>query len=205
MATSGVNECIAYTLKHPGRSLFELSCQGPELMIGLSKMWCSQLGTGKADMPRKLGEYLDLSGICMVIHNQIDIAKILRRLLTERVKIFNHSKTIKFERQIESEFPALMSHLVKICDKWEPCQPTPPLLNQIHSRVKLTPNAWHIDEIKQIVAKSIGDNVSAPGEIDPNSDEFIEIMTELESLSSNPNANKIFKFQKAKICQELDL
>lgn len=204
MATSGINECVAYCLKHPGRSLFELACQGSELIIGLAKLFCAQLGTGKDDMPHKLADYLDSSGICMVIHNKIDIAKILRRLLSEKKNIFNNSTTVEIEKQIEAQFPCLMIHLVKICDRWEPQHKTPSLLHQIHSCVKLSPNAWHINEIKDITANCIGINVSSGNDIDENSDEFKQVMQELSSLSTNPNANKIFKFEKAKICKKLD-
>ena len=39
MAIVGLPEFIAYCLANPGRSRFELSCQGSELMIGMIKYY----------------------------------------------------------------------------------------------------------------------------------------------------------------------
>lgn len=203
MATSGLNEFVAYSLKNPGRSLYECACQGSEGAIGNGKSFCSTLGTGKEDMPEKLGNYYDLSGVLMVYENQINVAQILRKLFHGRNLIFNGDETCAVERQIESRLPPFSAHIVKLCDGWEPGQAVPSLLNKIYARIELTPNAWKIDEIKEIMKNSCGKHISKLAFIDPQSEEYLQMQQELDSLNENPKTKNIFKFQKAKVVNQL--
>lgn len=206
VAVAGLPEFLAYCRKYPGRSIFELACQGCELIIGIAKLYCNSLGTGKPDMPRKLAEYLDISGICTVGCDQINVAKMLHTLLYHRKLIFDDDLTPQFEQQIENKFPSFALHIVKLCDKWEPDDPEPPsLINQIHSRIKLTPNAWGVDEITQIAQNAIGVKVCDGDLIDETSEEYQQIVSELQTLYSNQNSNNILRFAKAKIHNELSV
>ena len=206
MALCGIHESIAYSLKYPGRSRYELACQGSELMIGLGKLYCAQLGTGKWDMPEKLMNYYDLNGVVNLKNNQIDVGKLIKQLEKKGKKlIFNGEKTIKLEKKIEKGSPLIFSFLVQCLDKWEVGEPMHDFIKQINECIALSPNAWKIDKIKQICNKN-STNISNSN-IEVGSDEYNAMLAKIQELHENyiknPNVKNSLKLANTVLNDEL--
>ena len=199
MTISGIPEFISYCLKYPGRSLYELACQGSELIVGLGKIYCDEQGTGKYDMPKLMGDFFDLSGICRVLHNEIDIGKILQRLMIEKKHIFNDKDTIKIEQELESTSPPIFKWVIDMCEReWEPPSEPPSFIKAVYSRVKLSPNAWKTEEIKEIVRQSFGKKILNQS-LNVNSPEYQETLKFVQNFQTNDNFNNLLQFEKAKM------
>ena len=190
MGICGLNEFIAYCLKHPTKSRYQLACQGSELMIGLGKLYCSELGTGKWDMPEKLANYYDLSGVIKLKNNQVDIGRLIEQLSKEKLLIYNENTTPKLERELENDSCLLFDYMVKLLDNWEVGQPIPPFLNQIQQCVTLTPNAWSIDKIKDICSNTMH---VLKQDLQVGSDEYMEILKKIEELHDKQDKRKNLK------------
>ena len=195
MTLCGIHEAIAYSLKYPGRSRYELACQGSELMIGLGKLFCAQQGTGKWNMPQKLSEYYDLIGIVKVKNNQIDVSKIITKMQHKKLLIFNKNKCIRIESSIEKDSPFVFQYMVKLLNNWEVGTPMPQLLRQIMECITLSPNAWKIEKIIKICATNC-QNVSA-NNIQIGSNEYNAMVAKIQEIHEdyvkNPNVKNSMK------------
>ena len=186
MIIVGIPEFIAFCLKHPGESIYQMACQGSELMIGLGKLFCDKSGTGKYDMPELLGNFFDLTGTCMVYHNKVDFSKILKHLENEKLLIFDGTITPIIERMIEMDFPPLMKYLVQILDNFEIGDAVHPLLAKICSQLKLDVWSLQHDKIAKIFLKN-DEQLQNSVNIDLSSEEFAESIKQMEMLHKNQN------------------
>lgn len=187
MALVGLPQFEAFSLKYPNESLYQMACQGSELLIGLGKLFCDKNGTGKFDMPRKIAQFYDITGTCMVFHDKVDFCKILKHLNTSKILIFNEKETPKCEQLIETNFPPLMKQLVKLLIDFNVGDEIPSLLSRIASQ--LTMSAWSLQmsKIRQVLAHD--DNTVNTNEIDENSDEYAKCVEQLEQLRMNASNN----------------
>lgn len=184
MAIVGIPEFVAFCLKYPGESRYQMACQGSELMIGLGKLYCDSCGTGKYDMPEKLGDYYDLTGTSMVYHNNVDFSKILKILEQEKLLIFDWAKTPQEEAKLESEFPPLMKFLVEILEKFEIGDKIPEIIHKIYSQLQM--DVWNLnrEQIQTWLAKNDTD-IESTTNIDLTSDEYSEVVEHLQSAHKN--------------------
>ena len=180
MALVGLPQFEAFSIKYPNESLYQMACQGSELLIGLGKLFCDKNGTGKFDMPRKMAEFYDITGTCMVFHDKVDFCKILRHLNTEKILIFNEQETAQCEQLFERNFPPLMKQLIQLLINFNVGDEIPSLLSRISSQ--LTMSAWtlQLTKIRKCLARK-DDNINT-NEIDENSDEYTDCVQQLEQL-----------------------
>ena len=184
MILVGVPEFIAFSMKYPGESRYQLSCQGSELMVGLGKMFCAKCGTGKYDMPQKLGDFYDLTGTCMVYHNKVDFSKILRKLCKEHQLIFDWKVTPKIEDELERRFPPLMIHLVDLIENTDIGADWPTFISQIISCLKIDSWALHTEKIREVLNNHEQMN-NVLFNFTKNSDEFNLCKHQLNALNNN--------------------
>lgn len=183
MACCGLPEWLAYCIKHPGRSRYELACQGSELMIGLGKMFCKKCGTGKWNMPDLLVDFFDLTGTCMVHNNQVDFYKILKRLKDEQLLIFDPMKTPLIESSIETCMAPLMKYIVQILESWEIGDAVHPFLAQILNALTLDINALQLSKIQAILANKQPHNDENREDIDIWDEEYTQILDQMEEIN----------------------
>ena len=184
MAIVGLPEFLAYCLANPGRSRFELSCQGSELMIGMIKLFCKECGNGKDNMPDLVADFCDLSGPCMIHNNQVRFDLLLQKLLHDRLLIFDEKETPLIELMLENQMPPLMKHIVDILTAWKPGTPIDEFLNQILHALTLNINALNVSKLQKILANT---NVrqSYSHEIDIHNSEYDETLQQMRDLNEN--------------------
>ena len=91
--------------------MFELSAQGMEKMIGLLKIYCAQNGTGKTNMPQKMGEHADLTGPCYIANNLMDLSKCKKEMNDAAASIWNGPTTEAVYQVLDNESPPFMQIL----------------------------------------------------------------------------------------------
>ena len=197
MAILGLPQFEYFAQKYPGESLYQMACQGSELLIGLGKLFCDKNGTGKFDMPKQMADYYDLTGTCMVYHNKVDFSKILKKLQHKKLLIFNAQETPQIEQMYEADFPSCMSALVNELESFEFGDEIPSLLGKISSQLTMSAWALRTSKIREILAAS--DTTMNVNEIDENSIEYAECVDQLDQLknSGKSHRNKRLKHQRA--------
>lgn len=188
MAILGLYQFEAFAQKYPGESLYQMACQGSELLIGLGKLFCDKNGTGKYDMPKQMADFYDLTGTCMVFHNKVDFCKILQILNKRQLLIFDANETPQIEQLYEQQFPALMKHLVTLLENFNVGDSIPSLLSQISSQLTMSVSALQLSKIRTILANNNA-NIDV-NEIDENSDEYLECIEQLEQLQRGKKKHK---------------
>lgn len=183
MACCGLPEWLAYSQKYPGRSRYELACQGSELMIGLGKMFCKKCGTGKWDMPDLLADFFDMTGTCMVYNNQVNFYQIIKRLRDEQLLIYDPVKTPHVERSIERCMPPLMKYIVKLLESWEIGDAVHPFLKQILNALTLDVNALNVNKIQKILFTKKAHDEEHREDIDIWDDEYKDIIDQMDEIN----------------------
>ena len=183
MALCGLPEFLAYSLANPGRSRYELSCQGSELMIGLAKVCCDKKGTGKWNMPDLIGNYLDITGTCMIANNQVNLHTILNRLEREKLLIFDPLRTPIIEMEIENCMAPLMLFIVRILESFEVGDTIHPFLQQILNALTLDINAMSISKMQEILSKSKVYDAENSEDINIWGEEYENIINEMNQLN----------------------
>lgn len=186
MIIVGMAEWLAYTMKYPGCSAFANSCQGSELIIGLSKIFCSEQGTGKDNMCEKLGDWLDLTQTCMVHNEQVDFDKILQKLSNWKRLIFDENKTPRIENQIETEMAPLMKYIVTLMEGEVIGGSTDPFLRQIRNALTLDVNAIHTSKLHDILRiNNPGEAYSTDEEVDIDAPEYEDTMKKIREMNDD--------------------
>ena len=62
MALVGLPQFETFSVEYPNGSLYQMACQASELLIGIGKIFCDKIGTGKFDILRKMPEFYDITG-----------------------------------------------------------------------------------------------------------------------------------------------
>ena len=161
MTLVGVPEYIAYSLLHPGASAFELSCQGSESAIGFAKSFSSECGTGKSNMPQLVADWMDLSGVGMLINDQVDFEAIIKRLKLSELLIFDPRTTPLLENSLESKMAPIMLHIVHLLENWEVGDPIPVFLAQILNALTLDVQSLDCDKLQRILENSYTSTVNS--------------------------------------------
>ena len=185
MAIVGLPQFEAFALKYPGESLYQMACQGSELLIGLGKLFCDKSGTGKYDMPKQMADFYDITGTCMVYHNKIDFTKILKKLQHKKLLIFNANETPQIEQLYENQFPSFMTEFIDELENFNVGDVIPSLLAKISSQLTLPVWSLQMSKIRSILStnyKKINTQ-----DIDENSVEYQEC---LEQLNQWQNGQK---------------
>ena len=193
MTLAGIPEFLAYSLKYPGCSRFDLSCQGSELMIGLAKLFCRECGTGKWDMPNLLATYLDLTGTAMVANNMVRFESIIQKLEREKLLVFDPIKTPALEILIENHMAPLMKYIVEILDQWNPGDDIHPFLKQILNAMTLDVNSLNVQKLQSILNNSNGNVEDNAGNINVNSGEYDATLQEMYRLQKEFLSHKSMK------------
>ena len=206
MVISGQHEFAAFCMKYPGESRYQMACQGSELIVGLGKLYCEKCGTGKFDMPTKIGNYYDITGTSMVYHNKVDFSKILKCIEKEKLLLFDWKNTPLEEMAIEELFPPLMKYLVSILDKLEVGDPIPVFIKQILTQLDLDVWSLQIDNISKLIIESHYSGTEKDIDIvDPKSNEYKNCIAQINELKAHEDrkmANSL-KVQTVVINHEL--
>lgn len=182
MSLCGLPEFLAYCLDNPGQSLFELACQGSELMIGLAKLFCRDCGNGTWNMCKLLAVFLDLSGTSMVANDQINVREILQKLKREKLLIWDSVQTPQDEKRIEDKMPPLMRYIVKLLDDFDVGDTIPAFVKQILNALTLDINALAVDKLQRIVQNSTVYKSKPSDAIDIMSEEYDQIVSQMYHL-----------------------
>ena len=206
MVIVGQHEYAAFCMKYPGESRYQMACQGSELIVGLGKMYCDECGTGKFDMPTKLGNFYDITGTSMVHYNKIDFRKILQKLENEKQLIFNGNKTPLQEIQTKRTLPPIARYIVNIFDHFEVGDKSNHFISQILTQLDLDVWSLHTTNISKLLVES--QNVSlqiAVEKFDENSPEYKDCMVQLQELkkAENKSMNDALKVQTVVVNNEL--
>lgn len=170
-------------MKYPGESRYQMACQGSELIVGLGKMYCEECGTGKNDMPEKLGNFYDITGTSMVYYNKVNFAKILKKLKQQQLLLFDEKKTPLHEKQCERLFPPLMKRLVELLDKFEVGDVTPDLIEKILSQLEFDIKSLEENNIQQLLLNSLIISREENRDIfSDNSDEYEDCIDQLQQF-----------------------
>lgn len=188
MAIVGLTQFEAFAHKYPGESLYQMACQGSELLIGLGKLFCDKNGTGKSDMPQQMANFYDITGTCMVYHNKVDFVKIQKILKRQQKLIFDNDETIQIEQLYENQFPPWMTIIINLLENFNVGDDIPSLLQQICSQLTMSVWVLRSRKIKSILAKS-NSKINAQN-IDENSTEYIECIEQLEQLQNDSQSNR---------------
>lgn len=167
-----------------------MACQGSELIVGLGKMYCEKCGTGKFDMPEKLGNYYDITGTSMVFHNKVDFGKLLKQLEQEKLYLFNWDKTPIEERRNDKLSPPMHVFIGRHLENYEVGDNTPPFEEQILTQLKLDIWSLQMDNISKILAESYESGKKKDIDIiDENSEEYNDIIEQLQQLQKYDNGS----------------
>ena len=186
MVLSGQHEFAAFCMQYPGESRYQMACQGSELIVGLGKMYCEKCGTGKFDMPTKLGNYYDITGTSMVYHNKVDFSKILKSLDKEKLLLFDWKETPFEEYEIEKLLPPLMKYIVQLLDNLKVGDKLPVFITQILTQLDLDIWSLQIDNVAKLLIDSHNSSINKDtGIFDPNSAQYKDCIAQLNELKKN--------------------
>ena len=189
---SAQHEFAAFCMKYPGESRYQMACQGSELIVGLGKMYCEKCGTGKFDMPTKLGNYYDITGTSMVFHNKVDFGKVLKMIEQDKILLFNWTESVLEEIKIQKLFPPMTDFITKKLDIYECGADTDPFISKILTQLQLNVFKSQSQHMSDLLIKSNEVNEKQKdNSMDPNSVRYNENLEQIKQLQEAENASMI--------------
>lgn len=187
---SAQHEFAAFCMKYPGESRYQMACQGSELIVGLGKMYCEKCGTGKFDMPTKLGNYYDITGTSMVFHNKVDFGKVLKMIEQDKILLFNWTESVLEEIKIQRLFPPMTDFITKKMDNYECGADTDPFISKILTQLQLNVFKSQSQRMSELLMKSNYVNVNQnDNSIDPSSVRYNENLEQINQLQEAENVS----------------
>lgn len=142
MLVVGKDKAYAHWMRSPdGKTVFEVSTEGLELMFGIGKSFTSNKGTGKEDSLIKLGEFWDLYNMGSVTADMIDFGAITRKNEREQLLIFDPINTPIQEQSFERRMPKLMRLLIRQLEDLDFGDTIPPMLLDILGSAPIPDNS----------------------------------------------------------------
>lgn len=181
---SAQHEFAAFCMKYPGESRYQMACQGSELIVGLGKMYCEKCGTGKFDMPTKLGNYYDITGTSMVFNNKVDFAKVLKMIEQDKILLFDWNESVLEEIRIQRLFPPMTDFITKILDNYECGADHNPFIRKILTQLRL--NVFHSQKMSNLLIKSQNDNDNS---IDKSNSQYNQYINQIDDLNKAENVS----------------
>lgn len=134
MSLVGCHQAYAHYMRSPdGFTLYNLCCQGQELMFKILKGFCKAKGTGKEDMISSLADFVDLYNVSSVGANMIDFNVILKQCESEALLIFDPNYTPNSEANLEDAMPPLMKKFVSALESINFGDPIPDIVDKVLS------------------------------------------------------------------------
>lgn len=104
---------LHYIQSEDGESLFNLCCEGSELLLKLGKTYVKEKGTGKMDCLDHLADFYDLHNLGSIMAGITDLSQALALRNQTKLLIFDPDETPAKERELEMKMPPLMQHLIE--------------------------------------------------------------------------------------------
>ena len=201
---SAQHEFAAFCMKYPGESRYQMACQGSELIVGLGKMYCEKCGTGKFDMPTKLGNYYDITGTSMVFHNKVDFGKVLKMIEQDKIFLFDWNKSVLEEIKIQRLFPPMTDFITKMIDNLECGAETNPFISKILTQLQLNVFKSQSQHMSKLLNKSNSVNANHDdNSIDPSSVQYNQYLQQIDELrqAENVSMKSALKLQASMVNQ----
>lgn len=121
-----------YMESSDGEGLFNLACEGSELLLKIGKANVAEQGTGKREnCISNLADHYDLRTIGTVDADLINFLSILKEGLTDKLLIFDPQDTPQLENDIKDTMSPLMQSMIAIVETIEIGQPIPVCIKRI--------------------------------------------------------------------------